>query len=231
MAAIKLPERIKLVSWDVDGTLYSIRRMKWHVMRRFLVEMIRGRGLKARKELSALQSYRDRVNDARSSGGALNKFFVDQNSREDLLEIEKRWYGPAIQKTGPREGVANVMSFLGERGFLQVVISDYEAAYKLESLGLADRFAAIYVGERLGFVKPSPVGFQRAVADFQTSTTRLVHIGDRADRDDAGARAAGCQCLILGRDFRSFAELLDLLQSRMSEMTDLTSAGEPDGAG
>ena len=93
------------------------------------------------------------------------------------------------------------------------MFSDYEAAYKLDSLGLAGHFASIYVGERLGFVKPSPFGFQRAAADYGVSTASLLHIGDRVDRDDAGARAAGCQCLIFGRDFRSFDALLNQLRS------------------
>lgn len=209
--------RIKLVSWDIDGTLYSIRHMKWHLMRMFLSEITRGQGLAARKELAALRRYRERINEARLGGGALAEFFLMQNCREVLLEMEKRWYGPALQKTGPRAGVANVISFLASRDIPQVVLSDYEAEYKLDSLGLADRFASIYVGERLGFVKPSPVGFQRAADDFEVSTASFLHIGDQADRDDAGARAAGCQCFILGRDFRSFDTLLVSLRSRMSD--------------
>jgi HAD superfamily hydrolase (TIGR01549 family) len=206
---------IKLVSWDIDGTLYSIRHMKWHLMRMFLSEIARSQGLAARKELAALRAYRARINDARLAGGALAEFFLMQNCREVLLEKEKRWYGPALQKTGPRSGVASVISFLATRDIPQVVLSDYEAAYKLDSLGLAGCFASIYVGERLGFVKPSPAGFQRAADDFDVSTASLLHIGDRADRDEAGARAAGCQCLILGRDFRDFDTLLELLRSRI----------------
>jgi len=200
--------RIKLVSWDLDGTLYSIKRLKWHLMRMFLREIARGQGQTARKELAALRRYRERIDDARLAGGSLAEFFLSQNCREVLLEVEKRWYGPALQKTGPRAGVVNVISFLAARDIPQVVLSDYESPYKLDCLGLAGRFASIYVGERLGFVKPGPEAFQRAADDFKVSTSSLLHIGDRADRDEAGARAAGCQSLILGRDFRSFDSLL-----------------------
>lgn len=204
---------VKLVSWDIDGTLYSIGRMKWHLMRMFLNEVARGRGPGAGKELAALRRYRARINAARSAGGAVAEFLLKQNCREVLLEMEKRWYGPAIQKTGARAGVTNVISFWAARDVPQVVLSDYEAAYKLDSLGLAGRFASIYIGERLGFVKPSPVVFQRVAADFKISTTSLLHIGDRADRDDSAARAAGCQCLILGQDFRNFDTLVDQFRS------------------
>lgn len=203
---------IRLVSWDIDGTLYSIMRMQWHIARMFVSETARGRGGLAGKELAALRRYRSRINAARSAGGALPEFFLEQNRRDALLELEKRWYGPAIEKTGMRRGVSNVISFLAAKDIPQVVLSDYEAAYKLDSLGLAGHFASIYVGERLGFVKPSPFGFERAAADHKISTASLLHIGDRVDRDDAGARAAGCQCLILGRDFSAYDALLNQLR-------------------
>ncbi|MEK6283230.1 MAG: HAD family hydrolase [Acidobacteriota bacterium] len=216
MAEIIKLHPIKLVSWDIDGTLYSIRHMKSHLIRMFLRELGRGRGVAARRELAALRRYGARINAARSAGGALAEFFLMQNRREALLDMEKRWYGPAIKKTGPRAGVTNVISFLAAREIPQVVLSDFEAGYKLDALGLAGRFASIYVGERLGFVKPSPTVFQRAAADFGISTASLLHIGDRAERDEAAARAAGCQCLILGRDFRSFDTLLDSLRATLN---------------
>ena len=205
--------QIKLVSWDVDGTLYSIRRMKWFLIRTFLREMVRGRVLEAGKELAALNRYRAQIDAFRSTGGAIAESFMKQTRREVLLEIEKRWYGPAIQKTGPRRGVTGVISFFASRNIPQVIVSDYEAGYKLNAMGLADNFASIYAGERLGFVKPSHAGFQRAAEDFEIPTTSLLHIGDRADRDDVAAQAAGCQRLILGRDFRSFDDLLARLHS------------------
>ena len=205
---------IKLVSWDVDGTLYSITRMKWHIARMFLSETARGRAGMAGKELAALRRYQSKINSAREAGGALTEFFLEQNCRGPLLELEKRWYAPAIEKTGLRRSVINVISFLEARDIPQVVLSDYEAAYKLDALGLSGHFASIYVGERMGFVKPNPFGFVRAAADHGISTASLLHIGDRVARDDAGAKAAGGQCLVFGRDFRSYDALLKQLRSR-----------------
>ncbi|HEY5885494.1 MAG TPA: HAD family hydrolase [Pyrinomonadaceae bacterium] len=204
---------IRLVSWDIDGTLYSISRMKWHLMRMFLSETTRGRALSAGKELSALKRYRSQIDAARSTGGALNEFFLRQKCGEAIPGIEKRWYGRAIQKTGLRRSVLDVITLLAAKGIPQVVLSDYEGAYKLDSLGLTSQFASIYVGVRLGFVKPSPFSFRRAAADYEIPTASLLHIGDRVDRDKAAARVAGCQCLILGDDFRSFDALMDRLRS------------------
>jgi FMN phosphatase YigB (HAD superfamily) len=45
-------------------------------------------------------------------------------------------------------------------------------------------------------------------SDFRVPAASILHIGDRAETDAAAARAAGCRCLILGRDFRDFGSLL-----------------------
>jgi FMN phosphatase YigB (HAD superfamily) len=199
---------VKLVSWDLDGTLYSISRMKFHLLSLLLREVAGGRVLAARRELAVLKRRRAKVDAARLAGGAVDEAFSEDIDSEVFLNAEKRWYGRAIRQAGLRAGVADVLTFFTARNVPQVVYSDYNAAHKLESLGLEDRFASIYVGERIGFVKPNPNVFKRMAADFNIPVTALLHIGDRVDRDDAAAQAAGCRCLILGRDFQSFHELL-----------------------
>ncbi len=209
------PGAIKVVSWDVDGTLYSVGRMKWRLTCLFMRKVACGRGRAAFRELAALRRYRVRIETARLAGGALGGT-LQETCRQALLDVEQRWYGRAIRQIGPRAGVTELLAFFAERDIPQVAFSDYQAKYKLESLRLADRFASTYAGECLGFVKPSPVGFERIAADFGIPTDGLLHIGDRADTDGAGARAAGCRCLILGQDFQSFDTLLKEFQSLSS---------------
>ena len=140
--AIKL-DSIKLVSWDIDGTMYSIGRMKWQLLGMLLREIAVGRGLAAGRELAALRRYRSRIDAARSTGGALDEAPQEKHCRETLLDVERHWYGHAIRRTGLRAGVDEMLSFLAARGVPQVVLSDYEAAYKLDALGLAGRFASV----------------------------------------------------------------------------------------
>lgn len=216
-ATLSRAGRIKLnpfrvVSWDVDGTLYSASRLKWLLLGMFAREVAGGRGGAARRELAELRLYRARVEASRSAAGLFAEALREGAYRERLLELEGRWYGRALARAGPHPGVADLLAFLSERGIPQVVLSDYRAEYKLEALGLRDRFASVYEGERLGHLKPGPRAFERVAADFGVETASLLHIGDRADTDGAGARAAGCQCLILGRDFRSFSSLLGRLR-------------------
>ena len=201
---------IRVVSWDVDGTLYSIGRMKWQLLRLAARRAVCGR-LEEFAELQNLARYRASIDRARSKGGALESSLWRNGrpGRRGLLDVERRWHGPAIRRAGPRAGVTELLTTVAARGLLQVVLSDYRARYKLEALGLEDRFDSTYEGECMGYVKPSPVGFQRIASDYGIPVESLLHIGDRADTDRVGSRAAGCRCLILGQDFRSFDVLLE----------------------
>lgn len=202
---------IKLVTWDVDGTLYSLQRMKCYVLAKYLRETIKGNRTLAHRELAVLRRYRQQIDRRRAQGGSIG------NLREelDLAVLERaalNWYVEAITRVGPRTGVESVLSKMRERGIPQVVFSDYEAGPKLKSLGLAEHFDAVYVGEQLGFVKPHPAVLKRIATDFSVPIESVLHIGDRVDRDEAAAQAAGSRCLILRRDFRDFASLLETLE-------------------
>lgn len=206
---------IKVVSWDVDGTLYSLREMRWNVLRLALRQAASKKVLTAGQELIALWRHGAIINAVRKSGGALDRA-RHRTQRAELLAVEERWYGPAIRRAGPRPGAVGVLDFFSAVGKRQVVLSDYEAEYKLRLLDLEHYFFSRYAGECLGFVKPNPGGFLTIAADLGISPSNILHIGDRADRDGQAARAAGCQCLILGRDFRDFHVLLEKLRDMSS---------------
>jgi HAD superfamily hydrolase (TIGR01549 family) len=209
-------DEISLVTWDVDGTLYSLRRMKWFVLAKYLKETLKGNRALAQEELSALRRYAEMINCTRTEGGVLAPDFRDDDLDSNLVEQATRRYVEAIGKAGPRSGVKEVLISLRNRGLPQVVFSDYEAESKLKALELADYFDGVYAGERLGFVKPHPALLKRIAADFSVRIDSVLHIGDRVDRDEAAARAAGCRCLILGRDFGSFESLAKLMLRQLS---------------
>ena len=203
---------IEVVSWDVDGTLYSIERLKRRLFVLLLRDIACGRGRAAWAELVQLQRYRSSIEAARTRGGTLATI-LDKTERAALLRLERDWYGRGLRRVGLRRGTTELFEFFAGRKIPQVVFSDYQADYKLDALGLESRFTSTYAGECLGYLKPHPAGFERIAADCGISPGALLHIGDRAATDAAGARAAGCQSLIIGRDFRSFATLLRTFQS------------------
>lgn len=208
------PGPIKLVSWDVDGTLYSARRMRWHLLRLLMTRVAAGRGSEAFYDSRRLKRFHAAIEAARSAGGILDHA-AENGDRREIHSIQQRWYEPAIRRAGPQPGLTEVLAFFRARNVTQVVWSDYECDYKLDALGLRQWFTATYAGERLGFVKPSPKAFERIAADFSTPIETILHIGDRPDTDARAAALAGCRCVILGRDFKTFHALMGELVIRI----------------
>ncbi len=213
-ATSNLPDMdsIQVVSWDVDGTLYSTRRAACHAGMRALGSTVRRRRLDPLRELAELRELWRRVERVRFDAGIPVRVHDGSRRRRDL---ETKWWTPAIAASGPRPGVEALLGHFQGRVRAQVILTDYEADDKLRGLGLQKYFGAVYVGERMGFFKPNPVAFERILEDFGLTPECMLHIGDRVDTDGAGAAAAGCRSLILRKDFRSFGELYTMLVSTL----------------
>lgn len=202
---------VRAVSWDVDGTLYSTSRLTTRFWLAVLSASLGGNANAAWRAAATMRRFRKRMEQVRADGGRLE---TDDASIEERVALEQAWLSPEIAALGARPGVAAALRAFRARFESQVVLSDFEPEHKLASLGLLDCFDAIYSGERLGYLKPSPEPFRRVLRDLDLQPESLLHIGDRPETDGAGAAAAGCRVLVLGQDFRSFAGLESMLAPR-----------------
>jgi len=116
-----------------------------------------------------------------------------------------------------REGIEELLSELRARSVRLGVFSDYPAAQKLEALGLAEFFPLVLCATdpEINAFKPHPRGFQRACESWELEPAQVLYVGDRADVDGRGARAAGMDALILGRKSEDYpsAETIDEVRS------------------
>jgi putative hydrolase of the HAD superfamily len=69
----------------------------------------------------------------------------------------------------------------------------------LKSLALDRYFDAIIMSSEAGFCKPAPEIFRTAANQLMTPPQAILHVGDSRVEDYEGARAAGCQSLLLTR--------------------------------
>ena len=177
---------VRAVSWDVDGTLYSTRRLATQFRLAIVAASLRGEARAAWRAAATLSRFRKRMERVRAAGGRLAP---NDACIEKRLAIERVWLSPALATLGARSGAAAALHACGSRFETQVALSDFEASHKLASLGLVDCFDAVYSGERLGFLKPCAEPFQHVLRDLDLPPDRLLHIGDRSDTDGAGAAA------------------------------------------
>lgn len=201
---------VRAVSWDVDGTLYSSSQVASLLWAKAAKETLRGNVKAPWGAVLAMGRFRRQTERARWNGGRIEP-------DPGRVALERSWVSPLIETVGPRAGVASVLGLFQRRFEAQVVLSDFESSHKLASLGLTNDFDSVYSGERIGYLKPSPEPFRQVLQDLDLAPEQLLHVGDRADTDGAGAAAAGCHVLVLGRDFRSFPELRRFLAASLSE--------------
>jgi HAD superfamily hydrolase (TIGR01549 family) len=90
-------------------------------------------------------------------------------------------YGPLLRRLAARFRLAVVSNF------------DYTptAIGILEAAGVLDVFAAVIVSDQVGWRKPRPDIFQRALAATGADPARTLFVGDRADIDVEGAHRVG----------------------------------------
>jgi putative hydrolase of the HAD superfamily len=90
---------------------------------------------------------------------------------------------------------------LASRGINLGIISNWDERLMplLHKLDLAKYFQAIIVSCDVAFPKPSPVIFEQAARKLGEAPEFILHVGDSAEHDAAGAAAAGFQMILLDR--------------------------------
>ncbi len=192
---------IKVVTFDVDGTLYDPAPVRW---RYFLQNIGRGRALRV------ILRVREEMRQESFADGAA--FFSAQNERiaqrleisidEAAKRVEEKMHSnmcSILKKTGPRPDAKDSLKRIHDAGYALVSLSDWRTPDKLDALGLADLpWSAHIAADEVGALKPQPHAFAQAAQRLGVTPAQCLHIGDRLDTDGAGAKAAGCRFVLLG---------------------------------
>jgi len=98
------------------------------------------------------------------------------------------------------DDVAPTLAELRARGLKLIVVSNWDRSLHeaLAATGLAGLVDGAISSAEAGSAKPDPAIFAQALA--LAGTRAAVHVGDTADADVAGARAAGLRAVLIDRD-------------------------------
>ena len=185
---------MRVVSWDLDGTLYALPRLKRALAKLALRRLVRA-PLTTWRELRFLGRHHRWMAGVRAAGG--EQGLPPPWDSGVWQPISDRWYPPLLAELGPHPAARQLVETLAGRGLRQVVVSDYVAEPKLAALGLEAHFEAVFSGERLGVLKPSPRLFTEVCSRLQIRPDELLHIGDRHDTDGLAASDAGCRVRVV----------------------------------
>ncbi|QNP51925.1 HAD family hydrolase [Hymenobacter qilianensis] len=221
-------DAIKLVIFDVDGTLYAQSRLRT----KMLYALLRHYALRPWKarDLMILQRFRaEREKHAGYTGGNLDKAQYDWCA-------EKGGYSPSRVRrvveqwifTFPNPYLAQCIypgthSFFAElkrKGIKVAIYSDYKAHDKMLAMSLEADLIVSSTDSEIDRLKPDPAGLLYVADKLQVQPQQCLFIGDRQEMDGECAIRAGMPYLILDKKpFHSFDFYQQLEQTLTAPIT------------
>jgi putative hydrolase of the HAD superfamily len=220
-------DNIRLVVFDVDGTLYSQARLRLRMARDMMFRAAKTRSLDVPRIISAYRRIRERIAEREEidfeAALVAETAAATRVSPAEIRAVVDEWIErrplPYLAAC-IYPGVCTLFSGLRRQGKIIGVLSDYPAAAKLDALGLEAEHILCAGDHGIGVLKPNPRGLQIMMEAAGAAPTETVLIGDRADRDGAAARRAGAWPLIRSAEavdgWQTFARFDDPLFVNLS---------------
>ena len=217
---------VRLVAFDVDGTLYRQRPLQLRMARDMLFDAIVQRRLDAIRVVSAYRRIRERLADEEVPN--FDSQLIAETAKSTLMPPDKvqaivsDWLltRPLPYLTACMYAdVARLFRRLRSKGNLIGILSDYPAAEKLSAMELtADH---VVTASDVGIMKPHPKGLESLMGAAGVSARQTVFVGDRAERDGLAGKRAGVRTLIRSaksiEGFQTFANFRDPLFASLHE--------------
>jgi len=192
---------IRLVAFDVDGTLYRQRPLRLRMAREMVLHTVAKRDLSAIGVLTAYRRIRERLGDE----GVVDfeRVLIAETAKatsmapESVQAIVSEWI-----ETRPLRylrsclfsGVPQLFAGLQRAGRKIGIFSDYPATEKLAAMGLAAHH--VVAACDVGLLKPHAKGLESLMAAASATARDTLFIGDRVDRDGIAGQRAGVRTLI-----------------------------------
>ena len=197
---------IDLVVFDVDGTLYDQRRLRFAMLRRLLAATWQTRSLDTLQTLRTFRQVREALGD-QPGADFMTLQYARTASRHHKTEDEVRALATDWLEQRPLPLLAGcryphldtLFAGLRAAGKQIAVFSDYPARDKLAALGLQAQTIVCATDAGIARLKPDPCGLLAILRQTGVPAARALMIGDRFDRDAAAASRAGMRALIRAR--------------------------------
>ena len=195
--------KIDLVVFDVDGTLYDQRRLRLTMLRELARHAWTTRSLETIRILRTFRQVRESLGE-RPGADFLELQYLETAARHRCAADAVRALATEWMEARPLPWLAacryphldRLFAALRARGKRIAVFSDYPAQAKLAALQLQAEPVVCATDPGIARLKPDPLGLRVILEQTGAAAGRTLMIGDRFDRDAAAARAAGMATLI-----------------------------------
>lgn len=209
-------DKIKLVVFDVDGTLYNQemlrRKMLFRLLRHYVFRPWKF------KEIFILYHFRkERELHAGTIGGGIETLQYEwcasatRTFPSIVRAVTDKWLQVeplALLKQCRFKGVEVLFKALHQYNIKLAVYSDFPASQKLKALDLMVDLVACSTQPEIDALKPAPNGLEYLMQNFGVNANECLFIGDREDLDAVCASNAGVHMLLIQKSDPSFFQNL-----------------------
>ena len=194
---------VRLVVFDVDGTLYRQRPLRLRMARDLALHALLRLDLGTLAVLRRFRHLPEAMGEARVEGFA-DRLIAETaagcgRTPDEVRAIVARWIDrhplPYLRRSR-YGGLAELFAGLRRHGKAIGVLSDYPAAAKLAALELAADHVVTADDPEIGVLKPHPKGLASLIGRADTTAAATLMIGDRAERDGLVAQQVGARVLL-----------------------------------
>jgi len=200
-------EQIRLVVFDVDGTLYDQRGLRLRMLREMLGAALSERSVEFIRILSAYRRIREELGDSQIEdfeAALITRTAAQVGCSEDrVIAIAGEWLErrPLPHLIRYRyAGLPQLFRNLRGQGKKIGVFSDYPAGAKLAALELEADLIVCATDPDVGVLKPHSKGLRALMERAAVLPAQTIMIGDRVERDGLAARAVNVPALIRSRE-------------------------------
>ena len=198
---------IRLLIFDVDGTLYDQQRLRRRMALALVFHyIVRPRKLPELYILRTFRKERERNRDMKVDNLEEAQYewcrIKTGASRDRIMALVSFWMHEFPLKYLPGCVFPGVQELFSGAGKLQVpvaVLSDYPSDQKLQSMGLKADLVVSATQPEVNSLKPDPKGLLYIADNFNLRTQDCLYIEDRPDLDLEAARSAGMNFLLADR--------------------------------
>jgi HAD superfamily hydrolase (TIGR01549 family) len=196
-------QSIRLVAFDVDGTLYRQRPLRLRMAAELACHTLVERDLRTLRVLARYRRIRERLGHEETTGFepvlVAETAATTSTSQDRVRTIVTEWIDrrPLRHLAKCRyRGLVELFAGLRAQGKSIGILSDYAATAKLDALGLKADHIVSAEDQAIGVLKPNPKGLIALMRAAGAEPATTVLIGDRPDRDGLAARRAGVRAII-----------------------------------
>ena len=190
-------EGIKVIAFDIDGTLYPAYRLNVRIIGHFIAHatqflhfgLVR-RQLRRTAPLSNFFEYQARL--------LAKRLKVDSETAKKILD-DMAYSGLAkyFKNIKTYENVYETFEKLKEAGYRLALLSDFPPEQKGELWGLKPFCDKILSTEKIGALKPSKYPFGILAMELGVKPEEILYVGNSAKYDVMGAKNAGMKTAYL----------------------------------